>query len=41
MAYTTKELLALPSKQKRKLAKQLWKSLDENSAYSKRGPKNN
>jgi putative addiction module component (TIGR02574 family) len=34
-AYNTKELLALPDKEKRLLAKKLWKSLSDNTAVVK------
>ena len=35
MAYNTKELLALPDKEKRGLAKKLWKSLADNTSIAK------
>ena len=35
MAYNTKELLALPDKEKRGLAKKLWKSLAENMSIAR------
>jgi len=38
MAYNTKELLALPDKEKRVLAKKLWKSLAENHSVVKEDP---
>ena len=34
-AYNTKELLALPDREKRMLAKKLWKSLSDNTAVVK------
>jgi putative addiction module component (TIGR02574 family) len=34
MSYNTKELLALPNKEKRALAKKLWQSLEGSSAIS-------
>ena len=38
MAYNTKELLALPNKEKKILAKKLWKSLAENHSVVKEDP---
>ena len=35
MAYNTKELLALSDKEKRGLAKKLWKSLADNTSIAK------
>ena len=32
-AYSTKEIFSLPNKERRILAKKLWKSLDEHSGY--------
>lgn len=35
MRYNAEELLALPNKVKRTLAKKLWQSLDDNTSFTK------